>query len=90
MKVHTFFIALTVFLMGVLCLTSANELIETPLGKRISLGLGFSGLSGFLYSFSGTLQNLAGKGKAFETTMHVVFSLLWVYLSGIFLSNGFN
>ena len=40
MTVHTFFIALIVFLMGLLCLTSSNELIETNLGKKISLGLG--------------------------------------------------
>ncbi|WP_309148156.1 hypothetical protein [Chryseobacterium chendengshani] len=29
MKVHTIFIGLTVFLMGLLCLTSSHELIET-------------------------------------------------------------
>jgi hypothetical protein len=40
MTIHTFFIALVVFLMGLLCLTSATELIETRLGKTISLGLG--------------------------------------------------
>ena len=89
MKVHTFFIALTVFLMGVLCLTSANELIETPLGKRISLGLGVFWAVRLFIQFFGYSTEL-WKGKAFETTMHVVFSLLWVYLSGIFLSNGFN
>ena len=38
--VHTFFIALTIFLMGLLCLTSSNELIVTNLGKRICFGLG--------------------------------------------------
>jgi hypothetical protein len=39
-NVHTFFIALTVFLMGLLCLTCTSELIETNLGKKISLGIG--------------------------------------------------
>ena len=39
MTIHTFFVALIVFLMGLLCLTSANELITTELGKTISLGL---------------------------------------------------
>jgi len=34
MTVHTFFIALTVFLIGLLCVTSASELIETSLGKK--------------------------------------------------------
>jgi hypothetical protein len=40
MTVHTFFIALTVFLMGLLCLVAAPDLIGTKLGKTISLGLG--------------------------------------------------
>ena len=39
MTVHTFFIALTVFLMGLLCFTSSAEVISTNLGKKISLGL---------------------------------------------------
>ncbi|MFZ1676505.1 MAG: hypothetical protein WAT91_04475, partial [Saprospiraceae bacterium] len=38
MYVHSFFIAFTVFLMGVLCLTSVTDLIHTTLGRRISLG----------------------------------------------------
>jgi len=40
MKVHTFFIALVVFLIGLLCLTSSNDLINTELGKKVSLGFG--------------------------------------------------
>ncbi len=40
MIIHTFFIALIVFLMGLLCLTSSTEIVETNLGKKISLGLG--------------------------------------------------
>ena len=40
MEVHTFFIALMVFLIGILCYFSSKELIETSLGKTISLGLG--------------------------------------------------
>ncbi len=34
MTIHTFFIAFTVLLMGLLCLTSSNQLIETNLGKK--------------------------------------------------------
>jgi hypothetical protein len=33
MYVHTFFLAFALFLMGILCLTSANEIVETELGK---------------------------------------------------------
>lgn len=88
MTVHTFFIALTVFLMGLLCLTSANELITTPLGKKISLGLGVFWSIRLFIQFFGYSSEL-WKGKAFETTMHVVFSLLWMYLSVVFWSNYF-
>ncbi len=40
MKIHSFFIALAVFLMGLLCVTSSTELIGTELGRKIALGLG--------------------------------------------------
>lgn len=39
MYVHAFFIAFVIFLMGLLCLTSANGLLHAGFGKRISLGL---------------------------------------------------
>ena len=32
MYIHTFFIALMVLLMGILCITSSYELVNTPLG----------------------------------------------------------
>jgi hypothetical protein len=56
MYVHTFFIALVVLLMGILCLTSAKELIETDLGKKIVLGLGVFGCLDCLFSFLGIHQ----------------------------------
>ncbi len=85
MWVHTFFIALVVFLMGLLCLTSANELINTNLGKKISLGLGIFWLVRLFIQFFGYSSEL-WKGKMFETIIHILFSLLWIYLSVIFLT----
>ncbi len=85
MTVHTFFIAFTVFLMGFLCLTSSTELIETNLGKKISLGLGFFWTVRLFIQFFGYSTEL-WKGKNLETTMHIIFSLLWIYLSYIFLT----
>ncbi len=85
MTVHTFFIASTVFLMGFLCLTSSTELIETNLGKKISLGLGFFWTVRLFIQFFGYSTEL-WKGKNLETTMHIIFSLLWIYLSYIFLT----
>ncbi|MBK6827864.1 MAG: hypothetical protein IPG86_13830 [Chitinophagaceae bacterium] len=89
MTVHTFFIALTVFLMGLLCLTSSTEIIETSLGKKISLGLGIFWAIRLIIQFFGYSPEL-WKGKKFETFMHITFSLLWAYLSIIFLMIYFN
>ncbi len=87
MTIHTFFIALTVFLMGLLCITSANEIIETPLGKKISLGFSFFWGIRLLIQFFGYSPKL-WKGKTFETIIHIVFSCLWIYLTLIFLKIG--
>lgn len=89
MTVHTFFIALVVFLMGVLCLTSSSELIETSLGKKISLGIGIFWTTRLFVQFFGYSADL-WKGKKFETFMHILFSLLWIYLSIVFLTTYFN
>jgi hypothetical protein len=86
MTVHTFFIALTVFLMGLLCLTSTNELIETNLGKKISLGLGiFWTVRLFIQFFVYSTE--LWKGKKLETSIHILFSIFWIYFSSIFLIN---
>ena len=83
MTVHTFFIALTVLLMGLLCVTSTNELIDTNLGKRISLGIAIFWTIRLFIQFFGYSSKL-WKGKTFETSVHIVFTLLWTYLSFIF------
>ena len=83
MKVHTFFIALVVLLMGLLCITSATELIETNLGKRISLGLSLFWGIRLLFQFFGYSSEL-WKGKKLETIIHILFSFLWTYLTFIF------
>jgi len=89
LHVHTFFIALTVFLMGLLCLTSAAELMHTPLGRRICLGLAvFWGIR-LAIQFFGYSSKL-WRGKAFETTAHVAFTLFWAWLTGLFLIVALN
>mgnify|MGYP000399667428 CR=1 FL=1 len=89
MTIHTFFIALTVFMMGLLCLTSAADLIQTNLGQKISLGLGIFWSIRLIIQLFGYSSAL-WKGKTFETAMHIVFTLLWLYLSYVFLSSGRN
>ena len=84
MEVHTFFVAFTVFLMGILCMISSNDLINSMLGRRISMGLGvFWGLRLFiqLFGFSSSLW----KGKTFETSIHFLFIIIWIYFTISFL-----
>ncbi|MBK8845489.1 MAG: hypothetical protein IPO27_02585 [Bacteroidetes bacterium] len=83
MYIHSLFIAITVLLMGLLCLTSATELYSTALGKRISLGLMlFWGLRMTLQIFG--YSSKLWRGKIFETTVHIVFSLFWLWLVFLF------
>jgi hypothetical protein len=84
MYVHAFFIALAVALNGVLCLTSAEELMTTPLGKRVCLGIGAFWLVRLYFQFFVYSSEL-WKGKRFETGMHLLFTLLWAYVSGVFI-----
>ena len=86
MTIHTFFIALMVFLMGLLCITSSSELIETHLGKTLSLGLGIFWGIRLLVQFFGYSSAL-WKGKRFETFVHILFSGFWVYVNVVFWMN---
>jgi hypothetical protein len=83
MQVHTFFIALTVLGMGVLCISSASELVATPLGKKLLLGLAIFWSIRMLMQFF-VYSSKLWKGKTFETAVHILFSCLWVYLSLVF------
>lgn len=85
MQTHTFFIALTAFLMGLLCFTSSQEILATLLGKKIALGLGIFWSIRLFIQFFGYSKEL-WKGKTFETCMHILFSMLWFYFSYTFLS----
>lgn len=87
MYVHTFFVAFVVFLMGVLCFTSADLLVSSELGRRICLGFGvFWGLR-LLFQFFVYSKEL-WRGKRFESVVHILFSLLWVYFTVVFLMVG--
>lgn len=83
MYVHTFFIAITLFLVGLLCLTSGADLISTTFGKRVSLGFGIFFSLRLLVQFFG-YSSQTWKGKTFETTIHILFSIFWTYITTIF------
>ena len=83
--VHTFFIALIVLMFGVLSFFYSVELVRTPFGKVISLGMGIFWSFRLLAQFFGySVENW--KGKRFETLVHVVFTLLWVYMIVVYYS----
>jgi hypothetical protein len=83
MIVHTFFIALTVLLIGLLCVTSYTELINTSLGRTICLGFGvFWGIRLIFQIF--IYSSKLWKGKLFETIVHLIFTFFWIYLSTTF------
>jgi len=88
-QVHTFFIALVVFLMGALCLTSSEELVSTSLGRKICLGLGVFWSLRLLFQLF-VYSSALWRGKMKETVIHVLFTLTWLYLSGVFILVGRN
>lgn len=84
---HTFFIALTVLLMGLLCWCCGQELLYTDLGKKIAYGMSFfwgTRLFFQLFVYSPGLW----RGKVFETAIHLIFTLFWTYLCIFFLLIG--
>lgn len=83
MYVHTFFIAFTLLLMGVFCLIHAADIIATPLGRSISLGFSIFWAVRLYFQFFVYSPRL-WKGKRFELIIHILFSILWVYLTVIF------
>ncbi len=81
--VHTFFIAFVVLLMGLLCLTYSYELVYDPFGRIISLGLFGFWLTRLIFQFL-VYSPKVWRGKRFETVMHVMFSITWLYFTIVF------
>lgn len=83
MEVHTFFVALMVFMMGLMCILFPNDLLHNHFGKLISLGLSIFWAIRLIIQFLWYSKKL-WYGKGFETTVHIGFSILWAYLTGVF------
>ena len=82
-KVHVVFIMVMEILLGILFFTSSNELVNSNLGKKICLGLGFFwGLRAVFQFF--VYSPKLWRGKTFETIIHILFSILWIYLTIVF------
>lgn len=83
MYVHTFFIAFVVLLMGLLCVCCSHDLVNTKLGNQICFGLFlFWGLR-LIFQFF-VYSSKLWRGKTFETIIHIIFSLIWIYFTAIF------
>lgn len=83
MQVHTFFIAVVVVMIGILCLLASDELISTHLGGQIAAGLAcFWGLRLVVQLF--VYSPRLWKGKIFETCLHIAFTLMWAYATIVF------
>jgi hypothetical protein len=82
--VHTFFIVLVVTMMGILSLAFAGELLApSPLARVVLAGLTlFWGarlvVQWFVYDKS------LWKGNRLNTVVHVVFTVLWTYLTAVY------
>jgi hypothetical protein len=83
MQTHMIFIAITVFGIGLLCLTSATEIIGTPLGRKIALGLSVFWALRLVFQFFVYSSEL-WKGKRFETFIHVMAVVFWIYMAVVF------
>jgi hypothetical protein len=81
--VHTFFIALIVMLIGLLCVGYSHELVYDSLGRVISLGLFGFWLIRLIFQFV-VYSPKVWRGKRFETIMHIVFAITWAYFAAVF------
>ncbi|RAV97717.1 hypothetical protein [Pseudochryseolinea flava] len=82
--VHTVFIGITLLLMGLLCLCYSHALIHEQLGRVILLGLFLFWLLRLFFQFFVYSPKL-WRGKLFETTVHIIFSSLWIYFTSVFV-----
>lgn len=83
MYVHTFFIAVTTLLIGVLCALCAKDLVTTFFGHKIAFGLALFWVMRLFFQFFVYSKEL-WRGKIFETCVHIIFSIIWLYISIVF------
>jgi len=83
-EVHCRFIVMMLVLMGLLTLSLPEDLVlPGRLPKAIMIGLAlFWGFRLYIQWF--VYDQELWRGKRFETTVHFLFSLLWIYLTSVF------
>jgi hypothetical protein len=82
--VHTFFICVVLVLMGGLSLFAAEALLEATALSRLVLG-GFAAFWGLRLVVQWLVYDpTLWRGDRFNTMVHVVFSVLWAYLTAVY------
>jgi hypothetical protein len=82
--VHTVFICVVLLLMGALSLLAPQALLENSALSRLVLG-GFAAFWGLRLLFQWFVyDSRLWRGDRFNTTVHVVFSAMWIYLTGVY------
>ena len=82
MYVHTFFLAFVLLLTGLLLLNATKDILTTALGRQLAFGLFLFWGVRLAFQFFVYSPQL-WRGKSFETTVHVLFSCLWAYFTGV-------
>jgi hypothetical protein len=84
MLVHAFFVALTVGLMGALTLGWAEALVTpSALGKPVAAGLTLFWAVRLYFQWF-VYDRALWRHRAFETRVHVLFTILWTYLTVVY------
>jgi hypothetical protein len=83
--VHTIFICVVLVMIGALSLLAPEALLERSRLSRLVLG-GFAGFWGLRLLCQWFVYD-AGlwRGHAFNTAVHGLFSLLWLYLTAVYV-----
>lgn len=85
MYVHTFFVAFAVFLNGLLSLFATRLLLEpSTLTLYILLGLSIFWLARLYVQFF-VFDKTLWIGQGFNTVVHVVFGMVWLWYSATYL-----
>ena len=83
--VHTFFVCVVLVMIGALSLLAPETLLEPSRLSRLVLG-GFATFWGLRLFCQWFVYDAAlWRGQAFNTTMHVLCSLLWLYLTVVYV-----
>jgi hypothetical protein len=82
-EVHAIFLVLTLVLFSALLLTMAPALLEpTPLARAVLAGLTIFWTARLLAQWFYYSPEI-WRGHRFNTVMHVAFSGLWIYVTGV-------